>query len=262
MNVATRCVFLLALAAGSSIFLASEIKSDRPPERSAANPIRLNRSVHPKDGKAAAALRALPLSFEPNVGQPRGDAELVGRGPGTSVMLTTEGIVLGVGASSSAREPQLRIGFGAGRLNWRGKDPLRGKTNYFIGKDPRRWRTNVPHFAAAEAAIGLAETSRAETKVKVYGGSRGIEYDLIVPPGADPSKLRIRLGGSRGARLDSRGNLHVQMGAAEVVMLKPVVYEEPPQATPRYTIRRPRKGGRGPKVRTHRSENPTAHARR
>lgn len=177
-------------------------------------------------------------------------------------MLTTEGIVLGVGASSSARESQLRIGFGAGRLNWRGKDPLRGKTNYFIGKDPRRWRTNVPHFAAAEAAIGLAETSRAETKVKVYGGSRGIEYDLIVPPGADPSKLRIRLGGSRGARLDSRGNLHVQMGAAEVVMLKPVVYEEPPQATPRYTIRRPRKGGRGPKVRTHRSENPTAHARR
>ena len=28
-----------------------------------------------------------------------------------------------------------------------GLDELPGKSNYFIGNDPKKWRTSIPHFA-------------------------------------------------------------------------------------------------------------------
>ena len=32
----------------------------------------------------------------------------------------------------------------------KGLEQLPGKSNYFIGDDPRKWRTNVPHYARVQ----------------------------------------------------------------------------------------------------------------
>jgi Abnormal spindle-like microcephaly-assoc'd, ASPM-SPD-2-Hydin/Beta-propeller repeat len=272
MKVATRYVCLLALAAGGSITFISQLKSARPSHRSAPHLARPFQTARPARREAAAALHGLPLSFEPNVGQARQGVEFIGRGQGSAVLLTSAGLVFDVGGPPEAGDFRLRLTFGAsctskkhcgsGYLTWRGGNRIRGKTNYFIGSDPNRWRANVPHYESAEAVISHTSFSGAETKVKVHGGVNGLEYDLRVPPGTDPEELQLHLTGARRVRLDSSGNLRMQVGATEVVMLKPLAYEEIQQAAPRYTIPHARTRARGPKVRKHRSENPTAHARR
>jgi hypothetical protein len=68
-----------------------------------------------------------------------------------------------------------------------GADVLPGKVNYFIGNDPKKWRTNVPTYAKVKyqgvyPGIDL-----------VYYGNQGgqLEYDFVVAPGADPSVIAL-----------------------------------------------------------------------
>src|SRR5579863_1932011 len=272
MKIATRFVCLLALAAGGSIPLVSQWERARPVQPSASILVPHFAPTLASRDKATAALHILPFTFEPNVGQAKPGAEFIGRGQGERVLLTPNGIDLDLGGEEQAPHARLGLTFDStsthgtrgetGGLVWKGESQLRAKTNYFIGNDPKRWRTNVPHFASAQAMIPRANASEAETVLKVHGGAHGLEYDLKIPPGGRAANLRMHLAGARGVRLDSIGNLRMQVGAAEVVMLKPVVYEEIQRAAPRYTIPQARTRARGPKVRKHRSENPTAHARR
>jgi hypothetical protein len=40
-----------------------------------------------------------------------------------------------------------------GRANVTGLEELPGKSNYFIGNDPKKWRTNVPNYAKVKYAM-------------------------------------------------------------------------------------------------------------
>ena len=71
-----------------------------------------------------------------------------------------------------------------------GVDELPGKSNYFIGNDPKKWRTNVANYAKVRyqnvyPGIDL-----------VYYGNQGgrLEYDFVVAPGADPSAIKLYVG--------------------------------------------------------------------
>ena len=72
-----------------------------------------------------------------------------------------------------------------------GKDPLPGKVNYIIGRDPAQWHTDIPTFGRVEyqnvySGINLA----------YYGGAGGLEYDFIVNPGADPGAIALKFDGA------------------------------------------------------------------
>ena len=63
-----------------------------------------------------------------------------------------------------------------------GLDRLPGISNYFIGNDPAKWRTNIPHYAKIRyrdiyPGIDLVYHSDKEQ----------LEYDLVVAPGSDPA---------------------------------------------------------------------------
>src|SRR5689334_23609800 len=83
-----------------------------------------------------------------------------------------------------------------------GLEELPGKSNYFIGNDPRKWRTNVPTYAHVRyqdvyPGIDL-----------MYHGQQGqLEYDFVVSPGADPKTIRLVLEGAERLRVDSQGDL-------------------------------------------------------
>lgn len=72
-----------------------------------------------------------------------------------------------------------------------GLGELPGKSNYFIGNDPKQWHTDVPNYAKAEyqgiyPGINL-----------VYYGNQGqLEYDFVVAPGANPGEIKLGLGAS------------------------------------------------------------------
>ena len=109
----------------------------------------------------------------------------------------------------------------AGKFEWRGAEILPGESNYFLGKDPAKWRTHVPHFARAAAASVLPGMD-----VIVYGNEEGLEYDLRLAPGADARNLRLEVSGADGLRLDAHGDLLIRAGELEIRMRKPAMYEE------------------------------------
>jgi hypothetical protein len=66
-----------------------------------------------------------------------------------------------------------------------GQEELPGKINYFLGNDPKRWRTNVPTYSKVKY-----HSVYPGVDLVYYGRQQQLEYDLVVAPGADPKSLR------------------------------------------------------------------------
>lgn len=168
------------------------------------------------------------MTFEPNVGQADPRVDFIGRGMGLSVLLARDGIdVIGPRVAHNPRASgRIHIGLATvtgAPLSWSGEGRLQAETNFFLGNDPRRWRTHVPHFTRAVAANALSGVD-----LVAYGNEEGIEYDLRLAPGVDADKVRLRISGADAMRLDAAGNLLIQSGPNEIRMRKPRMYEEHP----------------------------------
>ncbi len=97
-----------------------------------------------------------------------------------------------------------------------------GKVNYFIGKDPEKWRTDIATYGSVvyhEAYPGV--------DIKFYGSNHALEYDVIVNPGADPSQVRFGYQGVRDFAITSEGDLCLQLpDGGSLTHRKPIVYQE------------------------------------
>jgi hypothetical protein len=102
-----------------------------------------------------------------------------------------------------------------------GVEELPGKSNYFIGNDPGKWRTNVPTYRKVKY-----QNVYPGIDLIYYGNQRQLEYDFVVAPGADPKAIRLGLEGADKAEIDARGNLVLAAGAEQIRLHKPVVYQE------------------------------------
>src|SRR5712692_937462 len=104
-----------------------------------------------------------------------------------------------------------------------GLDELAGTSNYFIGNDPTKWRTNVPTYEKVKY-----EGIYSGIDLVYYGNQRQLEYDFIVAPGADPRRIAFDVRGAKRIRQDVHGDLvlRMQMGEGEIRWHKPVVYHE------------------------------------
>ncbi|MGH9784500.1 MAG: SBBP repeat-containing protein, partial [Terriglobia bacterium] len=185
----------------------------------------------------------LPLSFEANQGQTDSRVQFLSRGHGYSLFLTpTESVLtlrgpaeagsagsqtvpraVKTAAPSSNRSAVLRMKLlGANPApQATGLEELPGKSNYFLGNDPKQWRTNVPNygkvrFAGVYPGVDLV----------YYGNQRQLEYDFVVAPGADPSAIRLGFAGAERLEIDPQGELALETPAGEVRWHKPVVYQE------------------------------------
>ena len=103
-----------------------------------------------------------------------------------------------------------------------GGDELPGKANYFIGNDPKKWRTNLPTYATVRYQDVYPGVDLA-----YYGNQGGqLEYDFVVAPGADPNQIKLSFTGADGMRVDAAsGDLVLKVGDDEVRFQKPLVYQ-------------------------------------
>jgi hypothetical protein len=115
-----------------------------------------------------------------------------------------------------------------------GLEELPGKSNYFIGNDPKKWRTNVPNYAKVKYANVYPGVDL------VYYGNQGkLEYDFVVSPGADPGAITLALDAgqskiqNRKSKIDKSGDLVVATDGGEVIFHKPVVYQPTTYYEPR-----------------------------
>src|SRR5438045_4244583 len=83
-----------------------------------------------------------------------------------------------------------------------GLEELPGKSNYFIGNNPKLWRTNVSQYARVKY-----EGIYPGVDVVYYGNQQQLEYDFVISPGANPRSIRLTYEGASHVRIDENGDL-------------------------------------------------------
>jgi len=193
------------------------------------------------EARVSQSYGKLPLHFEANQGQTHQDVRFLARGSGYSLYLTAGEAVLVLtqpnpDAKRDLRSTPERLGTqargtpvvvrmslvgAAPKPLLSGREELPGKANYLIGKDPAKWRTNVPtyakvHYRAVYPGIDLV----------YYGNQRQLEYDFVVAPGADPERIVLGFQGGERLEINAEGELVLHAGGGALRQQKPVIYQE------------------------------------
>jgi uncharacterized protein (TIGR03437 family) len=176
---------------------------------------------------------SVPLSFEPNQGQASSTVQFLSRGSGYALFLTPGQVLLNLerqqpaspaatghtpGAASVDTLRMSLIGANP-KANAVGLDPQPGVVSYFIGNDPKNWRSGIPTYGKVEYAQIYPGVD-----LVFYGNQRQLEYDFVVAPGADPSRIAWRIDGAR-ASVDAEGNLALSAPNGPASFKKPVLYQ-------------------------------------
>jgi len=174
------------------------------------------------DAVAARAYLALPLAFEPNVGQAAPAITHLARGAGHVLALTPGAAIWSI---ARAQAPSATI-----RLEWLGANPtpaietgdaLAGRVNHLLGADPTRWRTNVPTYARVTYR-GIYPG----VDLVFHGSAQRLEYDFVLAPGVAPETLRLRVAGTESRSLDAHGDLHLRSGSLAWIQRRPESHQE------------------------------------
>src|SRR4051812_5673120 len=199
----------------SSSFLLLTLAAPAFAQRSAA-PV-----PPPQKAKVAAQLAALPLAFEANKGQADPSVKFLSRGPGYTMFLTRDAAVLSLQAGKDQADVlRLKVA-GATTAAVDGKDQSPTITNYFMTNDRRNWRTNIANFNRVQYS-----SIYPGIDLLYYGKDQRLEHDFVVSPGADPRKITLEVGGAKQLRMDAEGNLHLGTAQGELLLQKPVIYQE------------------------------------
>ena len=186
-----------------------------------------------------------PLSFEENHGQTDKKVRFLSRGVGYTLFLTADEAVLALRPSAKDKRfgdrqrDTLEI---SGHVKQKksagavvsmklsginiasiisGEERLFETSNYFIGNDSSKWRTRIPKYTKVrytEVYPGI--------DLVFYGNQRRLEYDFVVSPGSDPSKIRLEFQGAKEVSLDENGSLVLRINGGDVVQRAPVIYQE------------------------------------
>lgn len=195
---------------------------------------RLAESDATTKARVVEAYGKLPLSFEANRGQTDDQVRYLARGPGYTFFLTPTEAVIALNGRQAAGGDEITANGQPGRsvvrmklvganadLQITGSDPLPGKSNYFIGKDPKNWRTNISHFHKVHyhkvyPGIDLV----------FYGNPRQLQYDFTIAPGADPETITLAFEGADRLEIDAQGNLILHIPGGQVIQHPPIIYQD------------------------------------
>jgi hypothetical protein len=180
----------------------------------------------PAAGSSTVALyENLPLAFEEWSGPM--EPMFAVRGPGYGIALSPKRVSLVLpakGTSAGSERNIIAVDILGAAQNSRlvGLEQQPGKTNYFLGNDPRKWRADVRTFAKVKY-----ENIYPNIDLVFYGAGRELEYDFVVRPGADPASIAMMLtaGTGRGAVVEDDGSLAIPAGDGTIRFRAPVLYQ-------------------------------------
>ena len=156
---------LVGLGCASAMRAAPEAS---PARRAEVSPARVDPAAK---ARVARDYGRLPLSFEANQGQSDAQVKFLSRGRGYQLFLTEDETVLSLKKSAVGSQPSAEKGsspaptpqhaapdvlrmklVGANaKAQLEGQEKLPGISNYFIGRDPKNWHTNVPTYRKVAA---------------------------------------------------------------------------------------------------------------
>ena len=175
----------------------------------------------------------LPLAFEPNRGQAGDPVQFLSHSTGQLLLLEKNQAVLRVVAKPRAkvgknpagqRSDELKIRFANANptADILPLDIQPGKSNYFLGNDPAKWRTNVENYSQVRY-----KSLYPGVDLLFYGNQRMLEHDFIVQPGADYRAIALDISGSRKIRKNADGSVIIEVlsGSGTVRFSSPRIYQ-------------------------------------
>jgi hypothetical protein len=178
----------------------------------------------------------LPLYFEPNLGQTDSRVQFLARAGDYTLFLTAGEAVMvlsrrsgtppktpGEGRATTVEQAAVRMKLESsdGGAPVVGLERQPGISNYFLGNDPKKWHTDVPHYARIEY-----RSVYPGIDLVWYGNQRRLEYDFVVGPGADAKQIQVAYEGVDSLKVEAGGDLVLETALGEVRQQKPRVYQE------------------------------------
>ena len=176
--------------------------------------------------KYSASDYKLPVSFEPNLGQFNDRVRFAGRGLGYGFFLTNDEAVMVFSKplesgkkndkSDLSKKPR-QLSSSALRMKFVGANPwsevspreqLTGERHY-LSSD--RSITNVPEFKSV-----VYDNLYQGIDLKFYSNEQLLEYDFVVDPKTDISKIRLSFQGAKSIRIAPNGDLVLLIDGEEI----------------------------------------------
>ncbi|MCF6159086.1 MAG: hypothetical protein E3K32_11070 [wastewater metagenome] len=239
-----RCTFLLLLVCGVlfSFTLSAESKSHEVVDKGRSESLDETRRMQITEDYGR-----LPLCFIQNDGQMDERVRFYERGNGHAMFFTKRGVCLSLHQPSPAGEKDIKVRGQethdqqqASQINnpypetirliplGANKDPeivadglQEGRVNYFVGDDPEKWKTNIPTYSSV-----MYKEIYQGIDMKFYGNNRQMEYDVIVKPGAHPSRVQFSYEGIEDLRITEEGELEIGLKEGKLIQKKPYIYQE------------------------------------
>ena len=199
-----------------------------------------------------AEYASLPLAFEKNEGQTDAQVKYMARGNGYVLFLTANDAVFALRSQAGASDTPAVSKAAVQRAQRRGQNPKRnnaqkdstavvhmqlnggsalarvsasdemaGKSNYFVGNDPKQWHADVPHYARVSYHDVYPGVNLA-----FHGAQSQTEFDFVVAPEANAAPIGFHFSGAQAIKTDDSGNLIVASAAGNIFLHKPVAYQE------------------------------------
>ena len=150
----------------------------------------------------------------------------VAHGQGYTVVVTDTKAIVRVqsartGAAADSKDAAISMELaGAQQARAIPGSELPGKVNYIRGNDPRRWQLGLPTYDRVtyrEVYPGI--------DIVYYGNQQQLEFDLVLKPGADPGRVRMRFAGTQNISVDAAGDLVLVSPAGKLRIAIPAVYQ-------------------------------------
>ncbi|MCX6358479.1 MAG: SBBP repeat-containing protein [Armatimonadetes bacterium] len=170
---------------------------------------------------SASRMLNRPLTFERNTGRYPKDVQFVARSGQGALSLTSREAVLTLRRAGRTADLRLTLRGSNPKAAASGLDKQPGVVSYFIGKDPAKWRTHIPTFSRVKLA---GVYPGVDLVYYGAGKSRTLEYDFVVKPGADPSRIRMAVSGAKSLRTVG-GRLVASTSCGDVTLNRPYAYQ-------------------------------------
>jgi len=181
----------------------------------------------PGSQRSQHSFNKVPLAFEVNRGQAPRPVQFVCRGPGYALSIEPRQAVLKLepdqakSVRGAAPADGIRMALVGADRTAQGTaiDKLPGVVSYFMGNDPSKWLSGVPTYRKVKY-----RSIYPGIDLVFYGNQRQLEYDFVLAPGADPSRIAWQIKGARPS-MDGEGNLILHAAKGPASFKKPVAYQ-------------------------------------
>jgi len=168
-------------------------------------------------------LGKIPLWFEPAGNSAAGPA-FVARTKGYSISVAQGTVAFRMqgakAGGANAATVELTFENANASAAVQGEEKQVGISSYFVGRDPKLWRTAVPHFGKLRVAQLYPGTDMV-----FYGDGQQLEYDVVLRPGADARKVVFDVKGARALHVNASGDLEVETQAGKLVQVLQKAYQ-------------------------------------